>query len=120
VHHRDSGDARLPRFANQHFTQSEDVQFLHMMSLPFQLILPTFPGEARALPSLVELERIALENRPELKAIAATSGVAEAQLTLAQGLHAGFHSCRRLHADAERISVPQQLHGGSDCEPALA
>jgi outer membrane protein, heavy metal efflux system len=41
-------------------------------------------GVARALPSLVELERIALENRPELKAIAATSGVAEAQLALAR------------------------------------
>jgi cobalt-zinc-cadmium efflux system outer membrane protein len=41
-------------------------------------------GAARALPSLVELERIALENRPELKAIAATSGVAEAQLALAR------------------------------------
>lgn len=41
-------------------------------------------GAARALPSLLELERIALEHRPELKAIAATSGVAEAQLSLAR------------------------------------
>ena len=41
-------------------------------------------GAARALPSLVELERVALEQRPELKAIAATSGVADAQLSLAR------------------------------------
>jgi cobalt-zinc-cadmium efflux system outer membrane protein len=41
-------------------------------------------GPARVLPSLIELERIAVENRPELKAIAATSGVAEAQLSLAR------------------------------------
>lgn len=41
-------------------------------------------GVPRALPSLLELERIALENRPELKAIAATSGVADAQLALAR------------------------------------
>ncbi len=41
-------------------------------------------GVTRALPSLVELERIALEQRPELKAIAATSGVAKAQLSLAR------------------------------------
>jgi outer membrane protein TolC len=41
-------------------------------------------GSARTLPSLDDLERIALENRPELKAIAATSGVAEAQITLAR------------------------------------
>ncbi len=41
-------------------------------------------GSARTLPTLEDLERIALENRPELKAIAATSGVAEAQLTLAR------------------------------------
>lgn len=41
-------------------------------------------GGARALPSLVELERIALEQRPELKAIAATSSVADAQLSLAR------------------------------------
>ena len=41
-------------------------------------------GGARVLPSLLELERIALEQRPELKAIAATSGVAEAQLLLAR------------------------------------
>jgi outer membrane protein, heavy metal efflux system len=41
-------------------------------------------GTARVLPSLLELERIALENRAELKAIAATSGAAEAQLSLAR------------------------------------
>lgn len=41
-------------------------------------------GDPRALPSLEELERIALENRPELKAIAASSGVSEAQLSLAR------------------------------------
>ena len=41
-------------------------------------------GSPRELPSLSELERIALENRPELKAISATSGVAEAQLSLAR------------------------------------
>jgi cobalt-zinc-cadmium efflux system outer membrane protein len=41
-------------------------------------------GGVRALPSLLELERLALENRPELKAIAATSGVADAQLSLAR------------------------------------
>ncbi len=38
----------------------------------------------RALPNLAELERIALENRPELKAIAATGHVADAQLALAR------------------------------------
>jgi outer membrane protein TolC len=41
-------------------------------------------GAPRALPSLLELERIALENRPELKAIAATSGVADAEVLLAR------------------------------------
>jgi outer membrane protein, heavy metal efflux system len=41
-------------------------------------------GSPRKLPSLIELERIALENRPELKAIAVSSGVAEAQLSLAR------------------------------------
>jgi cobalt-zinc-cadmium efflux system outer membrane protein len=41
-------------------------------------------GAPRQLPSLIELERIALENRPELKAIAASGGVAEAQLSLAR------------------------------------
>lgn len=40
-------------------------------------------GAPRTLPNLDELERIALENRPELKAIAATGNVADAQLTLA-------------------------------------
>ena len=41
-------------------------------------------GEARVLPSLLDLEKIALEQRPELKTIAATSGVADAQLSLAR------------------------------------
>jgi outer membrane protein, heavy metal efflux system len=41
-------------------------------------------GGARALPSLVELERIALEQRPELREIAASTGVAEAQFSLAR------------------------------------
>ncbi len=41
-------------------------------------------GAARTLPNLEELERIALENRPELKAIAATENVADAQLALAR------------------------------------
>jgi outer membrane protein, heavy metal efflux system len=41
-------------------------------------------GAARTLPSLVELERIAIENRPELKSVAASSGVADAQLALAR------------------------------------
>ena len=41
-------------------------------------------GTARTLPKLEELERIALENRPELKAIAATGSVADAQLALAR------------------------------------
>ena len=41
-------------------------------------------GSPRKLPSLIELERIALENRPELKAIASSSSVAEAQLSLAR------------------------------------
>ena len=41
-------------------------------------------GDPRALPTLLELERIALEQRPELKSIAASSGVAQAQLTLAR------------------------------------
>jgi len=41
-------------------------------------------GTARALPNLDDLERVALENRPELKAIAATGSVADAQLALAR------------------------------------
>lgn len=41
-------------------------------------------GEPKLLPNLEELERIALENRPELKAIAATGNVADAQLALAR------------------------------------
>jgi outer membrane protein, heavy metal efflux system len=41
-------------------------------------------GAARVLPSLLELERIAIENRAELKAIAASRGAAEAQLSLAR------------------------------------
>lgn len=41
-------------------------------------------GVPRVLPSLAELEQVALENRPELKDIAATSEVAEAQLALAR------------------------------------
>jgi outer membrane protein, heavy metal efflux system len=41
-------------------------------------------GPPRTLPSLTELERISLENRPELKALAASSGVADAQLSLAR------------------------------------
>ncbi len=41
-------------------------------------------GAVRALPSLVELERIAIENRPELKSVAASSGVADAQLARAR------------------------------------
>ena len=41
-------------------------------------------GKPRTLPNLDELERIALENRPELKAIAATGNVADAQLALAR------------------------------------
>jgi cobalt-zinc-cadmium efflux system outer membrane protein len=41
-------------------------------------------GAPRALPNLDELERTALENRPELKAIAATGNVADAQLALAR------------------------------------
>jgi outer membrane protein TolC len=41
-------------------------------------------GTPRTLPNLGELERVALENRPELKAIAATGNVADAQLALAR------------------------------------
>jgi outer membrane protein TolC len=41
-------------------------------------------GNSRALPSLAELERTALDNRPELKAIAAGGAVANAQLALAR------------------------------------
>ena len=41
-------------------------------------------GAARTLPNLEELERIALESRPELKAIDATGHVAAAQLALAR------------------------------------
>lgn len=41
-------------------------------------------GAIRSLPSLADLEQIALQNRPELKAIAATGTVAEAQLALAR------------------------------------
>lgn len=41
-------------------------------------------GTPRTLPNLDELERIALENRPELKAVAATRNVADAQLALAR------------------------------------
>lgn len=41
-------------------------------------------GAARLLPSLDELERIALENRAELKSIAASGSVAEAELSLAR------------------------------------
>jgi len=41
-------------------------------------------GTARTLPNLDDLERIALEKRPELKAIAATGNVASAQLALAR------------------------------------
>ena len=41
-------------------------------------------GTPRTLPTLDELEHIALENRPELKAIAATANVADAQLALAR------------------------------------
>ena len=41
-------------------------------------------GTARALPQLEDLERVALESHPELKAIAATGNVADAQLALAR------------------------------------
>jgi outer membrane protein, heavy metal efflux system len=41
-------------------------------------------GFARTLPGLAELERIAIENRPELKSVTASSGVADAQLALAR------------------------------------
>ena len=41
-------------------------------------------GSPQKLPNLEELERIALENRPELKAIAATGNIADAQLALAR------------------------------------
>jgi outer membrane protein, heavy metal efflux system len=41
-------------------------------------------GNPRALPSLAELERTALDKRPELKAIAAGGAVADAQLALAR------------------------------------
>jgi outer membrane protein, heavy metal efflux system len=41
-------------------------------------------GTARTLPNLDELEHIALETRPELKVIAATGNVADAQLALAR------------------------------------
>ena len=41
-------------------------------------------GTPHTLPTLEKLERIALENRPELKAIAATGNVADAQLALAR------------------------------------
>lgn len=41
-------------------------------------------GNPRALPALDDLERIALENRPELKAVGATRGVAESQLAVAR------------------------------------
>ena len=41
-------------------------------------------GRPRILPTLAELERVALENRPELKTTHATEGVAEAQLALAR------------------------------------
>ena len=41
-------------------------------------------GVARTLPNLDDLERIALENRPELKAIAASGDVADAQVALAR------------------------------------
>jgi outer membrane protein, heavy metal efflux system len=41
-------------------------------------------GVARTLPSLADLQRIAIENRPELKSVAASSGVADAQLALAR------------------------------------
>ena len=41
-------------------------------------------GLPRTLPTLDELERVALENRPELKAIAATANVVDAQLALAR------------------------------------
>lgn len=41
-------------------------------------------GQPRKLPTLVELEHLALENRPELKTIRASEGVAEAQLALAR------------------------------------
>jgi outer membrane protein TolC len=42
----------------------------------------------RVLPSLLELERIALEQRPELRALAATGVVAAAQLSLARKAYA--------------------------------
>jgi outer membrane protein TolC len=41
-------------------------------------------GAARTLPKLEELQRVALQNRPELKAIAATGNVADAQVALAR------------------------------------
>jgi cobalt-zinc-cadmium efflux system outer membrane protein len=41
-------------------------------------------GVPTTLPNLDDLERIALENRPELKAIAATGNVADGQLALAR------------------------------------
>jgi len=41
-------------------------------------------GAPRTLPNLEELERVALENRPELKAIGVTGDLAEAQLALAR------------------------------------
>lgn len=51
-------------------------------SLPLEVIGQY--GTPKTLPSLEELERIALANRPELKAIAATENVADAQLALAR------------------------------------
>lgn len=41
-------------------------------------------GERRALPSLLELEQIALAHRPELKSMAASTDVAESQIALAR------------------------------------
>jgi outer membrane protein, heavy metal efflux system len=45
-------------------------------------------GVLRTLADLDELERIALENRPELKSVAATGNVADAQLALARKAYA--------------------------------
>lgn len=55
-------------------------------SAPLEVMGPY--GVPRVLPSLAELEQVALENRPELKDIAATSEVAEAQLALARKSYA--------------------------------
>ena len=73
------------------------------------------------LPAAQKLDDIAIQSRPDLIG-AEQAARAEPQRAGAdqEGLCAGFHGFRRIHADAARHQHAQQLHGGGIDEPALA